>query len=124
MNDNKLIAEFMGFSYEKNIGYYDNEMLLSQCVYDLNGGNCFDELQFHTSWDWLMPVVDKIESMRGVFRRGGMTKGGQQHNATDTKYVIEYGMHDKVIAHVYANSRIDAEYQAVVEFIKEYNLKS
>ena len=23
----------------------------------------FDELQYHTSWDWLMPVVDKIEQV-------------------------------------------------------------
>ena len=77
--------------------------------------------KFHTSWDWLMPVVDKIESIHGVFRRGSMTKGGQLHNATEKKYVIEYGMHDKVIAHVYATTRIEAEYQAVVEFIKAKN---
>ncbi len=60
-NNNKLIAEFMGFTQEKNIGWYDNDMLMSQNVYDSQDGNCFDELLFHTSWDWLMPVVEKIE---------------------------------------------------------------
>tara|TARA_R100000541_G_scaffold56019_1_gene65202 strand:- start:287 stop:613 length:327 start_codon:yes stop_codon:yes gene_type:complete len=62
MKDNKLIAEFMGFTYEKNIGWYDNEMLMSQNVYDNQDGNCFDELKFHSSWDWLMPVIEKIGS--------------------------------------------------------------
>lgn len=116
MNDNKLIAEFMEVHEIMHDRYseYDFDDNTLDVVAE-------DELQYHTSWDWLMPVVDKIESMRGVFRRGGMTKGGQQHNATETKYVIEYGMHDKVIAHVYATTRIEAEYQAVVEFIKAKN---
>ena len=56
-NSNKLIAEFMGFTQEKNIGWYDNDMLMSQNVYDSQDGNCFNELLFHTSWDWLMPVA-------------------------------------------------------------------
>ena len=59
MKENKLIAEFMGFTYEKNIGWYDNDMLMSQNVYDNQDGNCFDELLFDKSWDWLMPVVEK-----------------------------------------------------------------
>ena len=58
--NNKIIAEFMGFTYEKNIGYYDNEMLLGQIVYDEQNGNCFDELLFDKSWDWLIAVVEKI----------------------------------------------------------------
>ena len=46
MESNKLIAEFMGFTNEKNIGWYDNQMLMSQNVYDNQDGNCFDELLF------------------------------------------------------------------------------
>ena len=112
LNDNKLIAEFMQ-SIEDGL-YLDG-------LYFHNGGYYDTNMEFHKSWDWLMPVVDKIESIHGVFRRGSMTKGGQLHNATEKKYVIEYGMHDKVIAHVYATTRIEAEYQAVVEFIKAKN---
>jgi len=112
MNDNKLIAEFMG-------AIFDDNGMTRICD---KGGRVSDlNLQYHTSWDWLIPVVDKIESIRGVYRIGGMTKGGQQHNATETKYVMEYGMHDKVMGYAYANRRIDAEYQAVVQFIKEFN---
>ena len=32
--------------FQKNIGYYDNEMLLGQIIYDQQNGNCFDELLF------------------------------------------------------------------------------
>jgi len=62
--NNKRIAEFMGFTQEKNIGWYDNDMFMSQNVYDIQDGNCFDELQFHKSWDWLMPVIIKMADAR------------------------------------------------------------
>jgi len=43
MNDNKLIAEFMG-----------GEHPLTEITHEAHHN-------YHTSWDWLMPVVDKIE---------------------------------------------------------------
>jgi hypothetical protein len=56
MNDNRLIAEFMGFQ-KTDIGWYDSNEIVPP-MYD---GNTFDEyeLSFDTSWDWLMPVVEK-----------------------------------------------------------------
>ena len=98
--NNKLIAEFMGFTYEKNIGWYDNEMLMSQDVYDNQDGNCFDELKFHSSWDWLMPVVEKC------FQTGDDTH--EWDNIMDTLFTC-----DREIV-----------YAQVVEFIKQYNNQS
>jgi len=43
MNDNKLIAEFMG-----------GEHPLTEITHEAHHN-------YHTSWDWLMPVVEKIE---------------------------------------------------------------
>ena len=56
MNDNKLIAEFMGCLFE-NKEYY-------RPLY--NSGDWFkeDELMFNESWDWLMPVVEKISDIK------------------------------------------------------------
>lgn len=56
-SDNELIAEFMGATpceiEVKSIGtmpgYECEEFKLT-----------VDELEYHTSWDWLMPVVEKI----------------------------------------------------------------
>ena len=47
---NKLIAEFMQKGSE-GLG-----------LYDYNGKHYkLYELKFHTSWDWLMPVIEKIQ---------------------------------------------------------------
>lgn len=54
MKDNKLIAEFWGMKLgdDKSVFYDDAE--------NLHPPTLVDELQFHTSWDWLMPVLKKI----------------------------------------------------------------
>ena len=86
-------------------------------VYDLNDGNCFDELEFHTSWDWLMPVVEKIESMRDDF--------GNAHRVTIDmgNAVVENTSNNSSIsiAILGSTNKIDATYHAVIEFI---NLKN
>ena len=50
---NKLIAEFMGYKFIEDWHQYwrlsDKHLLLE------------NELKYHSSWDWLMPVVEKIE---------------------------------------------------------------
>ncbi len=47
MKENKIIAEFMGVYSEEN--GYDYTKIGNKGVY------------YHTSWGWLMPVVEKIE---------------------------------------------------------------
>jgi hypothetical protein len=60
MEDNKMIAEFMGFTLDTptNIEgevWYDNEEVYLHISSEFKHSNCFKELQFHKSWDWLMP---------------------------------------------------------------------
>jgi len=100
MENNKLIAEFMGMQLT-DIGWYDNEEVLG-----LND-NTFDKLKFHKCWDWLMPVVDKIEDMgcEIVVTNGECTISG-----SNDYYKKSIG-----------KSRRDTTYKAVVEFINEYN---
>ena len=110
---NKLIAEFMGFTYEKNLGYYDNEMLMGQHVYDQQQGNCFDDLLFNTSWDWLMPVVEKIghelTSIDISFLR-----------MKDETYTTMTKIEELNLCITNENP-IDAVYTTVLNFIKWYN---
>ncbi len=81
---NKLIAEFM---QKGSVGFG---------LYDYNGKHYkLYELKFHTSWDWLMPVVQKIEQdCQGV---------------------------PQELLNVSLYSNMKEVYNAVVEFIKEYN---
>ena len=100
MNDNKLIAEFMEVHEIMHDGYseYDFDDNTLDVVAE-------EELQYHTSWDWLMPVVEKIRV---------------PYNNTE----ITGEKYEDIIS-VLAEGCIEANqlqvYEAVVEFINEYN---
>ena len=111
-NENKLIAEFMGFTSEKNIGWYDNNMMMTQNVYDTQNGNCFDELLFDISWDWLMPVVEKIESLGYSYDRINADVFINNQNGEN---VIPNPMDENTM------TMIEKTYYVVLEFIKQYN---
>ena len=53
MKENKLIAEFMGIPNYKQGRYLMFE-------YADNNHRTEQDLAYHISWDWLMPVVGKI----------------------------------------------------------------
>ncbi len=90
MNKNKLIAEFMGWDIKLPTTIPTNLHLSNL---ELDNKEIFD-LKFHTSWDWLMPVVEKIE----------------QVNEGVPPQLLDINLF----------SRIDDVYQAVIEFIKSY----
>lgn len=100
MKDNKLIAEFMGL--EKENGLY----LFTTPMDDYKT----DTLYFNHSWDWLMPVVQKIESLGYVFT----IQGGK----------AEYGEMLSEAQCFIAEDKLSSTYKAVVEFINQYNNNS
>ena len=109
MEENKLIAEFMGDVFYKNTGHWYNS---EGC--DIAWAE--DELQYHTSWDWLMPVVDKINSIK--CKNNGYYGVEIYPNAVR----IEDGDSNEIVLLNQTNERFEtskqATYQAVVEFIK------
>jgi hypothetical protein len=111
MKDNKLIAEFMGFTYEKNIGWYDNDMNMPQIVYDVQNGNCFNELLFDQSWDWLIPVVEKIE------RDSFDLFGEYEDTIINGCSCFIYSNSENISTT--ETSKFKAVYSAVVDYIKE-----
>lgn len=48
--DNKLIAEFMSIKYDAD----------DETFHTNEGWKGVDYLMYHTSWDWLMPVVRQV----------------------------------------------------------------
>ena len=102
---NKLIAEFMDMQLT-DIGWYDSEGVLSL---GYTGDNTFDDLLFHTSWDWLMPVVGKIESL-GY----DVIINGEWCNIHSVELEDD-------ICDISIKGKINAVYIAVVEFIKWFN---
>tara|TARA_R110002072_G_scaffold110330_7_gene238035 strand:- start:5067 stop:5378 length:312 start_codon:yes stop_codon:yes gene_type:complete len=61
--DNQIIAEFMGIRYAENRNSHKSSDYYYEDI----------ELEYHTSWDWLMPVIAKIVKNYGdgwIFEEG------------------------------------------------------
>ena len=99
MNDNKLIAEFMGaheVKHERGWTYYK-----------LPSNEILNHHRYHTSWDHLMPEVEKIECL------------GYWVNRNDGDVTIS-NKSDIVLITPMSSGGIDMMYKAVVEFIKQH----
>ena len=116
--DNELIAEFMGmssFKTEHDTFWHPNE----KCTPENWKYHSLDLDNFYPkSWDWLMPVVDKIESTpfsNFLYSSPGywVVIDGDSCEIKEDKLTI--------ITKSKGVSKIDAVYKAVVEFIKWYN---
>jgi hypothetical protein len=110
MEDNKLIAEFMGHTFA--------DFDLGGLHYLIDGNYVeYISLQYHTSWDWLMPVVDKIEKeLEEEFRVVMLEDECSIYQKTeDQKLQSSF----ECVAEIFATSKIEATYDAVVEFIKQ-----
>ena len=97
MENNKLIAEFMGLEFSKG-EYY-------RPLYNSGDWVPEDELQYRTSWDWLMPVIHTIRD------HVNMDMGFEEFDdwRENFKQIDPY------------NYNLQQCYDAVVEFIKWYN---
>lgn len=94
--NNKLIAEFMGFELNNSTGvevYYNSKSLE---VLEL------DKLKFHSDWNWLMEVVDKCSK-----------------TACDLGNTAELEL--KLEMWMFLTQELTSVYCACVEFIKWYN---
>jgi hypothetical protein len=58
---NKIIAEFMGYKTYEHTNSTAIRLLEENEFNSIDIGHI--HTKFHTSWDWLMPVVDKIYNL-------------------------------------------------------------
>lgn len=108
---NKLIAIFMGERVRS-----DYMIEVGTNFFGL-GTKTLHRMEYHSSWDWLMPVVEKIEGVdSNIFfqiQRDGCYYGWVKEGG----YVFEPRF-------VKGKTKINAVWLAVVEFIKWYNLNT
>ena len=108
---NKLIAEFMGYKpFDAFWDKSDNKKWYSINQLTGNSRNSEDELRFHSSWDWLMPVVEKIEQDQGE----GYNILIEHRNC----WIESDGI---TIEGYSTESKIEAVFNAVCEYITWYN---
>jgi hypothetical protein len=108
--NNKLIAEFLGqnkMPYEfPQFGYIKTNGDWNDTFFD-------NQLKFHKDWNWLMEVVEKIESLCN--NRGFEISSRFVHIRVNNNLTISSGV---------CSNRIEAVYNACVEFIKWYNTQT
>ena len=104
MKNNKLIAEFMGMTY----GDPNDNSIMTQTTPQGNEIVPIESMDYHSSWDWLMPVIDKISGIKNW-----------SINATlDWLSESEFNIQQESDGFY----TIEDVYLAVVEFIKRINL--
>jgi len=93
-SNNKLIAEFMGYEiiFRPNSNGFIEISDTELCD--------VDDLEYHKSWDWLMPVIEKIQDKY------------VENPELDYQYIDEIRL---------ALPNIQEVYYLVVEFIKDQN---
>ena len=108
---NIMLAKFSGFEVNDKIGgvsfgFDDKGVILlpHPPSKKYTNGVCVDELYFHESWDWLMPVVQKIYQIE-------LDRSSYAHNCRET---IECMFIVKGLS-------IERVYKVVVEFVEHYN---
>ena len=106
---NKLIAEFMDDIYTLERGNIIN-FLEKPSKFETSNSFEANELLYHSSFDWLMPVVEKIEGM-GI-------KVEIEGNGCDINRLNPFHPYNNGAA---CDSKIESVWLALVEFIKWYN---
>jgi len=120
MTDNELIAEFMGLPLTKQEPEFSEGRKLKTVP--------LMQWKYDTSWDWLMPVVEKIS--RHLYEQETFNDGYQDITAkyyahprtfaaltNEGNFMVRFS---RMSLHEY-ESIIKAQHSAVVEFIKWSN---
>lgn len=119
MENNEIIAQFMGWNTrmfqvyankeEQRIWFRPGEDFPSQYRTTI-------ELEYETSWDWLMPVIEKIETLGYDTGICGVVINGEKL----TEVIISPQVkNDKIEVHYRTDEpKLTCMYKAVVDFLK------
>jgi hypothetical protein len=117
--DNELIAEFMDTPVYQT--YADVQAVP---IDDLKPYFLADQIKYDTSWDWLMPVVEKIQEPEISADAKRILREPAEVTIFYKNCQIEYSDDDNEYSPpngVKGETKIEAVYKAVVDFIKWYN---
>lgn len=111
--NNVLIAEFMGMVYDNHNDQPNKywELTDEQDFVSMKPYPQHKDLQFHSNWNWLMVVVEKIESIEEIDVEI-LTNGTRIFN-WKSKYV-----HVDNSADISYSKKIEHTYDAVVKFLR------
>jgi hypothetical protein len=108
LENNKLIAEFMGLVEPYELPQHGTIRPNG----DFKTGFTSAQLKYHKSWDWLMPVVEKVNLL---------TRDNEKVTEYFTSELGSYDYMKYMLGDVVVTSGITDVFPEVVEFIKWYN---
>lgn len=122
---NKLIAVFMRYEVDKQKWAKSQNILIYEDAFHIDKQIILSsDLIFHSSWNWMMPVVEKISKIKCLW-------DNEQAGETDTYYPRTFGMLNTETKRPMvrlnsncvfeADTLIEATWLAVVDFIQWYN---
>lgn len=121
IDNNKLIAEFDGWKKsDLGPGIYTHTPTSTE-IHSRYMFTIRKTFNYHKDWNWLMPVVEKIEALKvvktfniGYNKNHDLLNDVSIYTSTTKKLIISSLQEHK-------NSKIKATYFAIIEFIKWYN---
>ena len=112
LENNKLIAEFLSIRMHP-CETIEKLKFLPMEERGLYNGYFIEDLKYHEDWNWLMRVVEKIENL---------SKEGETYMFSITKFSTRVTYKgSRIVDLPIDNTKIEAVYNACVEFIKWYN---
>ena len=118
IENNKIIAEFLSVKIHP-CETIENFKFLPIEERGLYNGYFIDELKYHEDWNWLMEVVEKIESIEyGIYQVDILQEGCKILERC--RLLID----NRVSKLESDTTKIESVYLACVEFIKWYNNKN
>lgn len=113
--NNKIIAEFLGWEILNNMTY--SKIRKGKWIE-------LDKLKFHSDWNWLMEVVEKIEFIKDSYHgRFGVYISSNSCTIQSTNFRPDKPIpnpphyYDNVVL----NTKIESTYNAIIRFINFYN---
>ena len=122
IENNKIIAEFLDWEFDDLSETFETPFL-KLVEPQAFGDEQFScklqdfELEFHSDWNWLMSVVEKIENLQD---ENNCAIYNVQIEQSFTE-IIDNHTSETIIYNIDADSKIEAVYNTVIEFIKWYN---
>lgn len=138
MESNRIICEFMGvrpkmespdvYTYKDGVFFMVREHNPEKVMEAIVG-----YVKYHSSWDWLMPVLDKIEKMGATIRINSNFNQFNKRNFHQVTIEIVSGELSKSGKAFWGDgykyqkhsdtseNKMEAIYSSVIDFIKWYN---
>jgi hypothetical protein len=122
LENNKAIAEFMDRYKGYQITECEDEIVVSRKESKWGDDEIvtrpftYTDLEYHTSWDWLMPVVEKIEGIPLNEDRYSVVIRDNECVIYCVKKIRPF-----LASRGKGATKLSATYQAVCEFIKQRN---